>query len=166
MFLLPTSRRHPVGLALVLTGLLGLSSSRAQEAAEVGGLVQDVPLAELIAALPSVPSLHPQVPEPGDELPLRVEGDVTHPEILHRVEPAISALAKRSGVSLCGVHLFEATIDKEGRVRDVRRLRGEPSSEFDDAYAVALKQWRFRPALKDGSPVSVYFSLTVTVCCR
>ena len=55
----------------------------------------------------------------------------------------------------------EAVIDEQGRVTDVRLLRGLPMGLDQEALA-AVRQWRFTPATLQGKPVKVYFSLTVS----
>jgi protein TonB len=56
--------------------------------------------------------------------------------------------------------IVEAVIDEQGRVTDVRILRGLPMGLDREAVA-AVRQWRFTPATLQGKPVKVYFSLTV-----
>ena len=50
-------------------------------------------------------------------------------------------------------------IDKEGRVKHVHVLSAFP----DQAHAItdSLKQWKFRPYLRDGQPVEVETTITV-----
>jgi periplasmic protein TonB len=56
--------------------------------------------------------------------------------------------------------IVEAIIDKDGKVTNVRVLKGLPMG-LDQAAVDAVKNWRFRPATLNGRPVSVYYSLTV-----
>ena len=51
-------------------------------------------------------------------------------------------------------------IDEQGRVTNERLIRGLPMG-LDQAALEAIQQWRFKPALLDGRPVKVYFTLTV-----
>ena len=37
-----------------------------------------------------------------------------------------------------------------------------PSVGFEEAAIEAVQQWRYDPALQDGSPVDVYFTIVVT----
>jgi TonB family protein len=89
---------------------------------------------------------------------LRVGGDVKAPIVVSRVEPAYSEEARKARVS--GIVIVEAMIDKEGNVTDVNVLKPLPFG-LDQAAIDAVKQWKFKPAMKDGQPVDVAFNLTV-----
>jgi TonB family protein len=93
------------------------------------------------------------------ETPLRVGGNVTRPEILHQVKPGTTEEASlHHGFS--GTVILEAVIDKEGKVTDVRVLKGQPMGLSENAMD-AVKQWTFKPATLDGKPVRVFYVLTV-----
>ena len=55
---------------------------------------------------------------------------------------------------------LEATIDPTGHVTDVRVVRSV-MREIDDAAVAAVRQWTFRPGMKDGQPVTVEVTLTI-----
>lgn len=92
-----------------------------------------------------------------DEI-LRVGGEITKPERLGGASPAYTELARKARIQ--GVVIVEAIIDKEGKVTNVRVLKGLPMG-LDQAAVDAVKSWRFKPATLNGRPVSVYYSLTV-----
>ena len=48
-------------------------------------------------------------------------GNITTPELLHRVEPLYPDIAVRAHIQ--GVSILEATVDETGQVTDVRVLR-------------------------------------------
>ena len=54
----------------------------------------------------------------------------------------------------------EAIINKEGRVEQVKVIKGLPMG-LSDAAEEAVKGWRFRPGTLNGQPVEVIFNLTV-----
>ena len=56
--------------------------------------------------------------------------------------------------------IVEAIIDTEGRVTDLRVLKGLHPS-FDDTAIAAIRQWRFKPATLQGKPVPVIYNLTI-----
>ena len=56
---------------------------------------------------------------------------------------------------------MEALIDRQGRVQDVRVLKGQPYGLSESAVA-SVKQWKFKPATLKGKPVKAYSVLTVT----
>ena len=95
---------------------------------------------------------------PVDTAPIHFSVGMTRPEVLHSVQPRYSELARRAGVQ--GTVIVEATIDQQGRVTDVRVLRGLPMN-LDRAAVEAIQQWRFKPAMMGDHPVKVYYTLTV-----
>jgi protein TonB len=90
--------------------------------------------------------------------PLRVGGEVTPPEIVSRVEPKYTEVARRARIT--GVVILEAVIDRRGSVVGTRVLKGLPMG-LDQAAIDAVSQWKFRPATLGGNPVAVYFTVTV-----
>jgi len=55
--------------------------------------------------------------------------------------------------------ILEATVGTDGRVQDVKVLRGH--TLFDPSAIDAVRQWRYQPLLLNGIPVP--FIATVTV---
>jgi len=89
----------------------------------------------------------------------RVSGKVVPPRVIHRVAPELGAFRAQRVV---GVPIVEAIVGKDGRVKDVRVVRGI-NPEVDSEILGAIKQWRFQPATLDGKPVNVYFTLTMNI---
>jgi periplasmic protein TonB len=56
--------------------------------------------------------------------------------------------------------IIEAIIDQNGNVTDARVLKGLPMG-LDDAALSAVKRWKFLPGTLNGTPVPVYYNLTV-----
>jgi len=56
--------------------------------------------------------------------------------------------------------ILEAIIDAEGKIDDIRVLKGQPMGLTESAVK-SVKTWTFRPATLDGKPVKVYYVLTV-----
>lgn len=96
--------------------------------------------------------------EPANDQPIRLTAAMTRPAVTYQVQPRYSEAARRAGVQ--GAVTVDAVIDEQGRVTEVRILRGLPMGLDREAVA-AVKQWRFTPATLAGKPVKVYFSLTV-----
>jgi TonB family protein len=88
----------------------------------------------------------------------RVGGDVRAPIVVNRVEPVYPEQARKDRIA--GVVILEALIDKTGVVRDVTILKNLPEG-LGEAAVDAVKQWRFKPATRNGEPVDVVFNLTV-----
>jgi TonB family protein len=89
---------------------------------------------------------------------LRVGGDVKAPVLVSKVEPIYSEEARRARIS--GIVILEAMVDKSGNVTDINILKPLPFG-LDQAAIDAVKQWKFKPATKNGEPVDVAFNLTV-----
>ncbi len=98
------------------------------------------------------------------DLPILIDKTVTPPVLIKKVEPAIPE-AIRGKVMKGGVIILEAVITRKGDVTNVRVLRSvEPLLEKEAIKAV--KQWKYKPALKNGKPVSVYFTVTSIIHVR
>jgi protein TonB len=91
-------------------------------------------------------------------VPLTVGGAVLKPELIHRVVPRYTEPARR--IRLQGTVVVQAVIDEQGRVTDVKVYKSLPMG-LDQEAVDAVRQWRFKPATLHGSPVKVYYSLTV-----
>jgi TonB family protein len=89
----------------------------------------------------------------------RVGGAVSRPELIHRVE---IDFARLPGIQITGVPVLEAVISENGTVESVRMLK-PTDPKLEDLLLDAVKQWRFRPAMKDGKPVRVYYTLTLNI---
>ncbi len=91
--------------------------------------------------------------------PFKVGGDIQHPRAIHKVPPSYTEEARKNRVQ--GVAILQVVIDTEGRIEDVKVLKGLPMG-LSEAAVEAVRQWRFEPALDgDGNPVSVYYNLTI-----
>jgi len=104
-----------------------------------------------------VGGLPADVPPPAEVKPVRVGGLVQAPKLVHRVEPPYPEIARAARTS--ALLVLEATVGTDGRVREVKVLRGQPL--FDQAAVEAVKQWRYQPFLLNGVPVP--FIVTVTL---
>jgi len=107
----------------------------------------------LAAGLLAVPGA---LADPG-ETPLEVTDDVTPPERIHYVQPAYPEEARKNGIE--GQVVLELVVGSQGDVESVKVAESNPA--FDETAAEAARQWKFRPALKDGKPVSVITTVTV-----
>ena len=88
---------------------------------------------------------------------MRVGGDIKEPKKTRNVNPVYPKIAQAAKVS--GVVILEATISKEGEVRDVKVLRSIPM--LDNAALEAVRQWRYTPPLLNNVPVDVIMTVTV-----
>ena len=89
--------------------------------------------------------------------PVRVGGKIREPRKTRNVTPTYPEMAKRARVQ--GTVILEATLSPQGRVMDLKVLRGIPM--LDDAAISAVKQWSYTPTLLNGVPVPVIMTVTV-----
>jgi TonB family protein len=100
--------------------------------------------------------------EPTDVIPpglYKIGGNVSAPEVIHSVEAEFSDYARRNRI--CGVNLIRLTVDANGNPHDLRVIKSlEPSLDAEAMEAVS--QYRFRPAMKDGTtPVPVQITIEI-----
>lgn len=89
--------------------------------------------------------------------PVPVGGRIREPRKLRHVAPVYPEIARAAKVQ--GVVVVECTLTPEGRVANVRVLRGHPL--LDAAASHAVTQWVFTPTLLNGVPVPVIMTVTV-----
>jgi TonB family protein len=94
----------------------------------------------------------------GVNLPHRVGDNVTRPEKISGAVPVYTEIARKARVQ--GVVIVEAIIDEQGDVTNTNILKGLPLG-LDQAAVEAVKTWKFKPAMLEGRPVKVYYTLTV-----
>ena len=97
----------------------------------------------------------PDAPPPTQAV--RVGGQIKEPKKLKDVKPTYPDIAKQARVQ--GVVILECTISPQGKVTDVKVLRGIPL--LDAAAIEAVKQWVYTPTLLNGVPVPVIMTVTV-----
>jgi protein TonB len=120
-----------------------------------GGVEGGVPggvIGGVVGGLPEAPA------PPATVTPVRVGGLVRAPKLLNRVTPAYPELAMAARTS--AMLILEASVDVDGRVQDVKVLRGQPL--FDKAALEAVRQWRYQPLLLNGIPVPFIVSVTLS----
>jgi periplasmic protein TonB len=86
------------------------------------------------------------------EKPFHIGGSVRPPKFIHSVDPSFTDAARQAKFS--GGVLVYLVVDKEGKPQQVRVVRGIGMGLDENAVA-AVKQYKFKPATKDGSPVNV-----------
>lgn len=87
-------------------------------------------------------------------------GDVPEPELIHRVEPEYPEPARRARVD--GFVLMQAIVNKKGDVVDIKILQTPPARYgFAEKARKAVSQWKFKPSIYKGKPVSVRIRFSV-----
>jgi len=107
------------------------------------------------------PSSGPSGPHVAEPLMAGV-GGVTQPTRIESsyVRPAYPEIARQARLE--GRVVLKAVICADGSVADVTVLScNQPSLGFEDESIKAVRQWRYEPALENGHPVDVYFTILV-----
>ena len=90
-------------------------------------------------------------PPPRKKKAIRVTEDVTPPVALSQGMPAYPAAARTAGVE--GTVIVTYVVTEAGEVTAVKAVRGPP--ELMAVCEAAVRSWRFKPAVLDGTPVAV-----------
>ena len=80
------------------------------------------------------------------------------PVKIHDVAPQYPDLAREARIQ--GVVILKTLIDDEGNVADIEILKSLPMG-LSEAAVDAVKQWKFKPAMVDGTPVPANHNVTV-----
>jgi TonB family protein len=123
------------------------SQSRSGEAADLDARAAAVQNARVTKANPK-----------SSEGVYRIGGNVTAPSVLHKIEPEYSEEARIA--KLAGTVVVGGEIGPDGLAHNIRILRGLGLG-LDQKAIEAIQQWRFKPGLKDGDPVSVMVNIEV-----
>jgi hypothetical protein len=102
---------------------------------------------------PASPAPAPSPRSDAGDLPLRVGAGVPAPKKVTHVEPEFPP-GSRGGV------IAELTIDRQGKVTEVRVLRGE--ADVAGAVERAVRQWVYEPVVVDGRAVSVLLPVSLS----
>jgi protein TonB len=119
-----------------------------------------------IAALWSAPILLPMPPKPASDgqsgaMYSGVNG-ITNPELIRstKVQPKFPKYA--IGKKVLGRVTLQAVVRKDGTVGDVVVKQGAGGDcGFEEAAIAAVSQWRYKPAMQNGRPVDVYFTVVI-----
>jgi TonB family protein len=84
---------------------------------------------------------------------------VSPPQLLYKVEPEYTEEARKARYQ--GTVIVEATVGADGNVYGVMVVRALGLG-LDEQAIIAIKQWKFKPGLKDGKPVPVAVSIETT----
>jgi protein TonB len=135
---------------------------------------QTSPLPDLAQPdIPKPPQLKVEIPAPGINVPLAIDGipylgdylksspaAPAAPDLSEidtdvipstRIEPVYPPRALRAGIE--GIVTAEFTITTDGTVTDIRIVRSDPPEIFDNAVIQAIKKWKFAPEIVNGRAV-------------
>ncbi len=88
----------------------------------------------------------------------RVGGGVSAPQLIHRVDPEYSEEARKAKHQ--GTVELYVEVEPDGTAHRIQ-VRRSLGLGLDEKAVEAVKQWKFRPAMKDGKPVTVGALVTV-----
>jgi TonB family protein len=80
------------------------------------------------------------------------------PKLIKKVNPVYPPEARQAGVE--GTVILEAIIDVQGKVTNIKVLKGE-NDLLSKAACEALRQWEYEPILVDGKPMRFVFTVTM-----
>jgi TonB family protein len=82
----------------------------------------------------------------------------TQPEEVDRVIPRYPPNARRAGIA--GAVVIRGIVRRDGTIDEVEVIKDLPYG-LGDAARDAVRRWRFRPAIFQGEPIDVYYTVTV-----
>src|SRR5262249_20359922 len=88
----------------------------------------------------------------------RVGGGVSAPALLFKKEPEYSEEARKAKYQ--GTVTLYVEVDPSGKATNIRVLHSLGWG-LDEKAIEAVRQWKFRPGMKDGKPVTVQASIEV-----
>jgi protein TonB len=121
-----------------------------------GGSVGGV-LGGIIGGVPSAAPPPPPPPKPLTPQRIRVGGNVQAANLITQIKPAYPPLAKQARIQ--GTVELSAIIGKDGRVQDLKVVRGHPL--LVQSALEAVKNWIYRPTMLNGEPVEVSTTIDV-----
>ena len=89
----------------------------------------------------------------------RVGGGVSAPQVVYKVDPEYSEQARKAKYQ--GTVVLNLVVQSDGSVRDIRILQ-PLGLGLDEKAVEAVKQWRFKPGLRNGQAVDVAAIIEVT----
>jgi periplasmic protein TonB len=89
--------------------------------------------------------------------PIRVGGNIQAPQLIRKVQPRYPPLAMETRTQ--GDVVIDCVLDPHGNVTQMKEVSGPPL--LIQAAMQAVSQWKYRPTLLNGQPVSVEMMVTV-----
>jgi periplasmic protein TonB len=89
----------------------------------------------------------------------RVSEEISQPVLTKKQEMEIPESVKKLKKSI-GPTIVVGIISKDGKFESPCILRSSGNADWDRASVKAIKEWKYRPAIKAGSPVKVFQTIT------
>ncbi len=93
-----------------------------------------------------------------DEKVYKMSDGIEPPVLIDKVEPQYTEAARDAKVM--GTVLLRVQIDKAGAAKNITIVESLPMG-LDEKAVEAVKQWRFKPGMKDGNPVVVQANIEI-----
>ncbi len=106
---------------------------------------------------PAAPAVVKVQQKPKSLAPVRIGGAVQASKIINQARPEYPPLAKSARVS--GVVTLQATISREGTIRNLQVVSGHPL--LVPSALAAVQRWTYSPTLLNGEPVEVITQIEV-----
>lgn len=87
------------------------------------------------------------------------DGSISAPRAIYTPDPEYTKATQEAGLRAATVVLW-ATISEEGRATNIQ-IQRPVGAGLDDKAIEAVQRWRFRPAMKNGSPVAVRINIEI-----
>jgi len=94
----------------------------------------------------------------GAEHIYKAGGAVTNPSVIQEVEPEYTPEARNAKIQ--GMVLLRLVVGSDGIARDIQVEQGIDAG-LDQNAVQALRQWRFKPAIRNARPVAVMAKVAV-----
>jgi TonB family protein len=110
-----------------------------------------------MAQAKAVPAKAAQAAQPAVEA-VSLTDDITPPKLREVATPEYTAEAKKKKIE--GSVTLLIVVDKKGEVTNAKVIKGLGYG-LDENAVVAVKEWRYKPAEKDGEPIAVKMEVSV-----
>jgi TonB family protein len=112
----------------------------------------------LLAAAPWCAAQNAQSKAQAINQAVAITDDITPPRLSEVASPDYTAEAKKKKIE--GTVTLAIVVDKKGDVVDAKVLKGLGYG-LDENAIIAVKEWKYKPAEKDGEPVAVKMEVTL-----
>jgi TonB family protein len=110
-----------------------------------------------MAQAKAVPAKAAQAAQPAVEA-VSLTDDITPPKLREVATPEYTAEAKKKKIE--GSVTLLIVVDKKGEETNAKVIKGLGYG-LDENAVVAVKEWRYKPAEKDGEPIAVKMEVSV-----
>jgi TonB family protein len=112
----------------------------------------------VLLMLSAVPWCAAQSKAQSVEHAVAITDDITPPQLSEVASPDYTVEAKKKRIE--GSVILEIVVDRKGDVVAAKVLKGLGYG-LDENAILAVKEWKYKPAEKDGEPVAVKMEVTV-----